>query len=121
MGEDKRNCRETGALYEQKAVSFLEKKGYQIVERNFYSKYGEIDIIARDREYLVFVEVKFRKNAYLGAALEAVTPAKQKRIIRSAMYYIYSNRKLYDTACRFDVLAFEGEKIFHIENAFEAY
>lgn len=121
MGVNKRNCRKIGAIYEQKAVSFLEKKGYDILERNFYSKYGEIDIIARDREYLVFLEVKFRKNAYPGAALEAVTPVKQKRMVQTAIYYIYSNKKFDNLPCRFDVLAFEGDKIFYIENAFDAY
>lgn len=108
-----------GTAYEEQAVLFLEKEGYEILERNFHSYHGEIDIIAREDEYLVFVEVKYRRAAYPGAALAAVTPAKQKRIRQTAEYYLYSRHYSgMDIPCRFDVVAFEGEKFTHLKNAF---
>ena len=119
MGRKRENPREIGTVYENKAVLFLEEKGYQILERNFYSKHGEIDIIAQDEEYLVFLEVKYRKNAYEGAALEAVNLAKRRRLIQAARYYLYKKYYLnMEIPCRFDVIAFEGEEIVHIINAF---
>lgn len=115
----KENYRQIGTVYENKAVLFLQEKGYEIVRRNFRCRQGEIDIIARDGKYLVFIEVKYRKNSYEGAALEAVTVQKQKRIIQAAKYYLYSTvSPNMDTPCRFDVVAFEGETVIHIENAF---
>lgn len=118
MGREKENHREIGTVYENKAVLFLQEKGCQILERNFYTRFGEIDIIAMDGDYLVFVEVKYRKGAYQGAALEAVTPAKRRRIVQSARYYIYKKYYREDVPCRFDVIAFEGEDVLHIQNAF---
>lgn len=118
MGREKENHREIGTVYENKAVLFLQEKGFQILERNFYTRFGEIDIIAMDRDYLVFVEVKYRKGPYRGAALEAVTSAKRRRIVQSARYYIYKKYYREDVPCRFDVIAFEGEDVLHIQNAF---
>jgi putative endonuclease len=116
---EKKNKREIGTVYENKAVLFLQEKDYEILERNFRCRYGEIDIIARDGAYLVFVEVKYRKQAYQGAALEAVTWQKQKRILQTARYYLYKTAgKAAECPCRFDVVAFEGERITHIRDAF---
>lgn len=120
MEKKKVNHREIGTAFEQQAVLFLEKKGFIIVETNYYCKQGEIDIIARDGEYLVFVEVKYRKNAYAGAALEAVDVAKQRHIVRSARCFLYQKRYHEETPCRFDVIAFEGNELHYISNAFEA-
>lgn len=118
MEKGKENHRRIGTVYENKAVLFLQEKGYQILERNFYTHFGEIDIIAMDGTYLVFVEVKYRKGSYRGAALEAVTPAKRRRIVQSARYYIYKKYYREDVPCRFDVIAFEGENVVHVPNAF---
>lgn len=118
MAKGKENYRKTGTVYENKAVLFLKEKGYRILERNFYTRFGEIDIIAMDGDYLVFAEVKYRKGSYRGAALEAVTPAKQRRIIQSARYYMYKKYYREDVPCRFDVIGFEGEDVVHIPNAF---
>ena len=119
MGENRRNRRKIGAHYEEKAVAFLEKKGYQILQKNFYSRYGEIEIVAKDGQTLVFVEVKFRQGQYMGTALEAVTSMKRRRIQKAAEYYIYCHPGYFDAPARFDVIAYEGEKLFHIESAFE--
>lgn len=78
MGTKRENKRDIGTVYEKKAVLLLEEKGCRILERNFYTYHGEIDIIAKDGDCLVFVEVKYRKNTKKGYAAEAVTPLKQK-------------------------------------------
>lgn len=115
-----KNQRQVGSAYEKKAAEYLTGQGFRILEQNFYSRYGEIDIIAKDGRYLVFIEVKYRRNSSCGNPLEAVTAKKQKRICRTAFYYCtkmgYGDR----APCRFDVVAIEGEQeIIHIKNAFD--
>ena len=73
------NTRQRGKEWEQKVCRYLKDKGYFIVDVNFACACGEIDIIAAQRQTLVFIEVKYRRNARYGYALEAVTPAKQKK------------------------------------------
>lgn len=112
------NKRKIGESYERLAEQELEKAGYQILQKNFRCRIGEIDLIARHRGYLVFVEVKYRKNASAGYAAEAVTHKKQETISRVADYYIQTHCKKIP-ACRFDVVALEGEAVQIYENAFE--
>lgn len=112
------NNRQVGDAHETRAVLELKKLGYQILERNFRCKIGEIDIIALHQGYLVFIEVKYRKNKKAGYAAEAVTWKKQQIISRVADYYIRTHcRKI--PSCRFDVVALDGETITVYENAFE--
>lgn len=85
------------------AVEYLQQKGYKIIERNFYSKVGEIDIIALKDEYIVFVEVKTRSSNQYGTPSEAVTKEKIKHLYRTARYYLYT-RNLQDEYIRFDVI-----------------
>lgn len=110
--------REKGYLEEQRAAEYLAQKGYQILERNFYSRQGEIDIIARDGKYLVFVEVKYRKSDSGGHPLEAVDIRKQKRICRTADWFCYRHGYLEGIPCRFDVIGIMGEEIVHVKDAF---
>ena len=111
------NKRTIGNEYEDRAVRYLENCGYVIVERNFYCKQGEVDIIAKDKEYLVFVEVKYRKDTKKGYPSEAVNYCKKKRIIKAAKYYLYKNG--YDNqAVRFDVISIIGDDIELIKDAF---
>lgn len=112
------NKREIGTEYEEKAVAFLENRGYFILERNFRNRIGEIDIIARHHEYLVFIEVKYRKNIRSGRPEEAVTSAKMRTICKVADYYRMRYGFGDDTPCRFDVVAIVGEEIRIFENAF---
>jgi len=116
-----------GTLGENEAVRILKKHGYKIIERNFRTRFGEIDIIAKDKEYTCFVEVKLRKSSYHGTASEMVDAAKQKKIIRAAKIYAYRNR-LFESSLRFDVVAIEAfakdNKLYDIKsevikNAFE--
>ena len=112
------NKRQVGSEKEEKAAKFLENRGLKILETNYRDRFGEIDIIARDNRYTVFVEVKYRKTARSGRPDEAVTFSKARTISRVADHYrIY--RKLPDDAMfRFDVVAIEGENIRWHKNAF---
>ena len=113
-----KNNRRLGADYEKAAADYLAGKGYDIFERNYRSRWGEIDIIAKDGDRIVFAEVKYRSNGDLSSALEAVDSSKQRQIRNMAKMYLAKNR-LYDVPCRFDVIALAGGRILHIENAFE--
>ena len=112
------NTRQIGSEYEQQAAEYLEEKGMTILEMNFRNRGGEIDIIARDGEYICFVEVKYRTTNQFGSPLEAVTYRKQQQIRKVALYYLMRKGLNEWTPCRFDVIAFEGKEITHIENAF---
>lgn len=112
------NSRRTGAKYEQQAARFLEEQGFQIVECNFCCRQGEIDLIARDGSCLVFIEVKYRRNAGTGHPAEAVDARKQRRLSRAAAYYCLKNRIPETQACRFDVVSILGEQVELIKDAF---
>lgn len=112
------NNRKVGAAYEEKAAEYLKEKGYQIINKNFRCRMGEIDIIAKQNTILVFVEVKYRKTASFGYPEEAVSFYKQRTIRKVAEYFLAKEHLSSDTECRFDVIAILGEKISHIENAF---
>ncbi len=88
------------------------------MQRNFRSRSGEIDIIGRNDGYLIFFEVKFRKNPSAGSASEAVGLRKQEKICRTADYYLYINHVTLDHPVRFDVVAIDGERITWFQNAF---
>ena len=94
------------------------RHGYQILCRNFRCRQGEIDIIARDRDYLVFIEVKYRRDEHEGDPAEAVDARKQARIFRTARYYMTRYHISEDTPCRFDVVAVLGSNVRLIRDAF---
>lgn len=114
----KQNDREIGRFFEEKACEYLKEKGLRIVERNFCVRQGEIDIVARDENTLVFVEVKYRKNRSAGLPQEAVTYAKQKQISKVALFYLSFHKLPLSTPCRFDVVAVCKDEICWIPNAF---
>ena len=95
---------EAGRRGERLAVRFLRKQGCKVLRRNCRTRFGEIDIIARDGDEVVFVEVKTRSLRSWGAPESAVTPAKQRKIVRVAEQYLVE-RGLEDRPCRFDVVA----------------
>lgn len=113
------NKRAVGAAYEKNAGEYLKAQGYRILEYNFRCRSGEIDIIAQDGEYLVFVEVKYRKDRGTGDPFEAVDQRKQRTIGRTALYYCVKHGYAETTPCRFDVAAVLGDEIRIIKNAFE--
>lgn len=112
------NRRETGSCYEKIAAAYLIKQGYEILEANYRDRYGEVDLIAIDGEYLVFVEVKYRKDLKKGSPAEAVTGKKQEKIRHTARYYLYAHGYGEDRPCRFDVVSILGSEISLIKNAF---
>lgn len=112
------NKRQIGSQYEKMAGEYLISCGYEIIEYNFRCRMGEIDIIARDGEYLAFCEVKYRKGTVKGHPAEAVGLRKQRVISKCAAYYLVT-RRLADLPCRFDVISVEGKEIDLIKNAFE--
>ncbi|HEY4542121.1 MAG TPA: YraN family protein [Noviherbaspirillum sp.] len=107
-----------GAAAEERALAYLQQQGLREVTRNFRCKGGEIDLIMRAGETLVFVEVRQRGSARFGGAAASVTVAKQTRLIRAAQFYL--QRQRIEPACRFDVVAIDGDKIEWLRNAFEA-
>ena len=111
-----------GSAGESVAANYLRRKRYKIIEQNFSCRFGEIDIIAQKAEYIVFVEVKTRKNEVFALAREFVTYSKQQRILKTAMLWLQQNET--ELQPRFDVIEVVGEgfgrKVRHIENAFEA-
>lgn len=112
------NKRQIGEQAESIACRFLTLNEYKILDRNFYTRGGEIDIIARDGEYLVFVEVKYRKDASYGNPGYAVNQTKQRKIQQTAGVYIKKKGLSFDQPIRFDVVEIVGEKIRVIKNAF---
>ena len=116
--ENKRkSTRQTGADYERAAGYYLEKQGCEVLEYNYRCRAGEIDLIAKDGEYLVFCEVKYRSDGRKGSPLEAVGAGKQRTIFRCAMFYL-AEHHTEDVPCRFDVIGIEGAEVTHIKNAF---
>ncbi len=112
------NKRRLGEDKEQVAADFLEAAGYQILERNFRCRMGEIDLIAKENETLIFTEVKYRASHKAGLPEEAVDFRKQQRICKVALYYLTTRVRRTDVPCRFDVIAIDGGEIRHHRNAF---
>lgn len=105
-----------GIFGEKQAEKYLKKIGYKILDKNFHSPFGEIDIIALDGKTLVFIEVKKRNNNSFATGAEYVDLKKQKKIISTAMIYIQKNQNECDM--RFDVVEINSDKLTHIKNAF---
>ncbi|MEW6990358.1 YraN family protein [Colwelliaceae bacterium 6441] len=100
-----------GDSWESYAESFLTNNGLTLLTKNFHSRHGEIDLIMQDGDVIVFIEVKYRKNNHYGGAISAVTPKKQQKIIKTATFFLHQQGlNEYNTACRFDVIAIEGDK-----------
>ncbi|MCD4654244.1 YraN family protein [bacterium] len=113
-----------GNLGEGYARGYLKRCGYNLVKAPFNCRSGEIDIIAMDGNTLVFIEVKIRRSDQFGSPIEAVTPAKQRKIARVAQVYLaYYNKRNFEY-CRFDVLGIKADpatginEIIHIKDAF---
>jgi putative endonuclease len=119
-GRSLRN-RSSGAWGEELALRYLKRQGYTLVERNYRTRYGELDLIVRQNDTLVFVEVKLRRGTGFGDPLEAVTPHKQAKIRSLAEHYLLFREPAFDTV-RFDVVGIllgKGPpRVKHIEDAF---
>lgn len=105
-----------GKKGEDLALNYLKNKGYELIVRNFRSKFGEIDLIVKDGEVIVFVEVKYRLSDDYGSPKDAVTYDKIKKIIKTAEYFIVKNNL--NSLYRFDVVSIFKNNIEHVKNAF---
>ncbi len=102
--------RALGSTMEETAKRHLEKKGLQTVAQNFHCKLGEIDLIMRDADTLVFIEVRYRKKHSFGSPAATVTASKQRKLARAAQLFLQRHRHWRDHTCRFDVVGLSGEK-----------
>ncbi|MFO7648099.1 MULTISPECIES: YraN family protein [Halomonas] len=118
-----RDARARGEAIERHAAAWLVERGLVLEAVNQHAKGGEIDLVMRDGEVLVFVEVRHRADTRHGHPLETVTPAKQRRLIRAARFYLQRNGL--SCPCRFDVLAVTGHppalEFEWVDNAFDAH
>jgi len=112
--------RATGNRFEEAARVFLEARGMRLVRANFLCRHGEIDLVMRDGDTLVFVEVRYRRGSSFGGALASVTAAKQRKLVSAAHLWLAAYPRDASRACRFDVLAFDGDDVTWVRGAFEA-
>jgi putative endonuclease len=111
--------------FEKLARDYLCAQGLQLLQSNYHCRFGEIDLIMRDADSVCFVEVRFRKSQYFGGASASITASKQHKIVKTALYYLSSNRSLQNRPLRFDALLIQqqadGDREFNwIRNAFYA-
>ena len=112
---DRQNKR-LGKKGENRAVRYLKRNGYKIVERGYKNPFGEVDIIASSGDILAFIEVKTRLNENYGAPSEAVDSRRRDKYVKAAQYYFYG--RSIDMTVRFDIIEILRGEINHIENAF---
>lgn len=109
-----------GQKAEDLSTKYLSNKKYKIIQRNFKTRYCEIDIIAKKKNYIVFVEVKYRARADFGGAIGAVSPKKLSRMTKAAEYYLSQNQQYLNAQPRLDVITVNGDinspKLSHIRN-----
>lgn len=110
-----RERKETGIIGENIACSYLKKKGYKIIERNFRTTFGEIDIIAKLKGIMIFVEVKTRLTSSLGPPYLAITKAKQAHIIKNALVYLMA-KEITEVKWRIDIVSVKLNHECKIEN-----
>lgn len=111
--------RAIGAIAEQQVARYLLSSGLRLIESNYSCKGGELDLICEEGELIVFVEVRSRKSARYGGALESIGRTKQARILHAAAHYL-AVRGLDHRGCRFDVVALESGHLTHVRGAFES-
>ncbi|OGV48205.1 MAG: YraN family protein [Legionellales bacterium RIFCSPHIGHO2_12_FULL_42_9] len=108
-----------GMAGEEAAKKFLMTQGLSWIASNYHCRFGEIDLIMQDGDYLVFIEVRQRRSMMFGGALASITDVKQKKLIKSVQHYQLTQKKLSKNPCRIDVLTLQGTppKIDWIKNA----
>ena len=114
--------RQTGDLGEDAAARYLETRGFKVLDRNWRFRQWELDLVCRDRDTIVFVEVKTRRAGSMASPADALTPKKQARLIKAASHYLTRN-DLWDAPCRFDLAAVTDTgtsmDVDLVENAFD--
>jgi putative endonuclease len=100
--------RDAGAHYESAALAHLERAGLSLVARNYHCRFGEIDLVMRERDVVVFVEVRYRRSRGYGGGIDSVDAGKRAKLVRAAAAFLADHPRLADATCRFDVLAIAG-------------
>ena len=108
----------TGSAAESRALNHLQGQGLRLIETNYHCKCGEIDLIMYDGDTLVFTEVRSRKSSQYGTAQETVTPAKQRKVIRTSQFYLQQKKLFESKPFRFDVIAINAGNLQWIKSAF---
>lgn len=113
---------ESGRIAEEKALVYLEKQGLKLVTRNYHCRLGEIDMIMRDKDVLVFVEVRSRINTQFGSGIESITLSKRQKIMKTASHYLMCHNLQDKNPLRFDVVSIDGASraITWLKDAFGA-
>lgn len=115
--------RSTGKHFEDLALAHAQRDGLNLIARNFNCRYGELDLVMRDRDIVVFLEVRYRRSQSHGGALDSVSASKRERLTKAASLFLQANPALARHACRFDVIAISGTQdapsIDWQRNAFE--
>ncbi|MEM6513727.1 MAG: YraN family protein [Pseudomonadota bacterium] len=106
---------------ERRAARHLKQHGLKIVTANYRSRLGEIDIVATDRDCLVFVEVRYRRNHQFGRAVTTVDEHKQRKLIMTAQGFLAKHPRLASRVCRFDVIGFDGDDVRWLKDAFRPW
>ena len=119
---NRQSTRDAGARYETLALDHLERAGLALVVRNYTCRYGEIDLVMREHDTVVFVEVRYRRAGGFGDGIDSVTAAKRAKLVRAARAFLADHPRLAAHACRFDVLAIGDDATAPDwrRNAFEA-
>jgi len=119
------NARSAGAHYEAVALDHLQDAGLELIARNYHCRYGEIDLVMRERDIVVFVEVRFRRAGRFGDGIDSVNAGKRAKLVRAASAFLAEHPRLADATCRFDVLAISDDSRAPSpdwrRNAFEAF
>ncbi len=114
LGSARTSKQRSGDAAEEQALLYLQKQGLVLIERSFLCKGGEIDLIMREGNCLVFVEVRQRKSKQFGGAIASVTAAKQRRLVHAAQFYLQKIKVI--PPCRFDLIAIDGEDMQWLRN-----
>jgi putative endonuclease len=109
----------TGAAGEAVAAAYLQRQGLSVIARNFRVRGGELDLICKEKNVIVFIEVRLRSHADFGGAAASITTSKQRRIILAAQHWL-TQQRLHDAPCRFDCVLINGGQLEWIRNAFTA-
>jgi putative endonuclease len=116
--------RAAGSAFEQRACRELERSGLTLLARNYTTRYGELDLVMRDGDTVVFVEVRHRIRAGFGDAATSITAAKRAKLVQTAQLWLAANSRHAQQSCRFDVVTYDGPgdnaKMEWLRNAFEA-
>ncbi len=110
---------ERGDQHEKIACNYLCSQGLTLIASNYHTRHGEIDLIMRDKDTLVFVEVRYRSSNKFGGAVMSITPGKQRKIALTALQFLQRNNKT-NHYCRFDVIAISDHETQWIKSAFDS-